>query len=88
MSVLMVFCGPRLPLAFQFVCGTKADRGIPNGTNVLKSGPTAKTTIFTVFRGGLRRRNQTKGNLPHAFQFVCGSTPPRGAQINWKVSGR
>ena len=49
----------------------------PNGTNVLKSGPPAKTTICTVSRARLRRRNQTKRN------------PPRpGPQTNWKASGR
>ena len=47
-------------------------RGVPNGTNVFKSGPLTKTTIYTVFRGRLRRRNQTKRNLPLAFQFVWG----------------
>ena len=62
--------------------------GVPNGTNVFKSGPLTKTTIFTVFRGRLRRRNQTKGNLPLAFQFVC--SPGRGGAANklkgkWKV---
>ena len=31
-----------------------------------------KTTICTVFRDRLRRRNQTKRNLLLAFQFVCG----------------
>ena len=45
-----------------------------------------KTTICTVSRDRLRRRNQTKGNLPFAFQLVCG---PRstGPQTNGKASG-
>ena len=42
------------------------------GSNSSQSVSPAKTTICTVSRGRLRRRNQTKGNLPLAFQFVCG----------------
>jgi len=59
-----------------------------NGTNVFKSGPLTKTTIYSVFRGRLRRRNQTKRNLPLAFQFVCGPPSPRAAnklEGKWKV---
>ena len=52
MSVFMAFCGPHLPIAFQFVCGPggrraanklrgkwSLERRFPNGTNVFKSGP-------------------------------------------------
>ena len=61
---------------------------LPNGTNVFKSGPPAKTTICTVSRGRLRRRNQTKRNLPLAFQFVCGPPlPPGRKQIGRQVEG-
>ena len=56
-------------------------------TIVSKSGPPTKTTISTVSRGPLRSCNQTKGNLPLAFQFVYSPTPP-GPQTNWKASGR
>ena len=45
-------------------------------TNVSKSDPLTKPTIFTVSRDRLRRRNKTKGNLPP------------GPQTNWKASGR
>ena len=49
---------------------------LPNGTNVFKSGPPAKTTICTVSRGRLRRRNQTKRSsklLLLACQFSRGN---------------
>ena len=42
------------------------------GSNSSRSVSPAKTTICTVSRGRLRRRNQTKGNLPLAFRFVMG----------------
>ena len=63
----------------------------PNGTNVFKSGPLTKTTIYTVCRVRLRRRNQTKRNLPLAFQFVCGPPSPGAAnklEGKWKVRNR
>ena len=42
------------------------------GVLVSRSGPPTKTTIYIVSRARLRRLNQTEGNLPLAFQFVCG----------------
>ena len=53
--------------------------------DVLKSGYSTKTTICTVSRARLRRRNHTKRNLPLAFQFVCGSPSPRAAN---KLEGK
>jgi len=45
---------------------------LPYRTIVSKSGPPTKTTICSVSRGCVRRRNETKENLHLAFQFVRG----------------
>ena len=55
------------------------DTNLPTGTNVSKSGPETKTTIQTVYRDHLRRRNQIKGDFPLAFHFVCGPRSPWGS---------
>ena len=61
---------------------------LPNGTNVLKSGPPTKTTNCTVSRGRRRRRSHRRGNLPLASQFVCGPPSTRDAnklEDKWTV---
>ena len=44
-----------------------------------------RSTIWTVSRARLRRRNQTKGNLPLVCQFVCGPRGEWSSPSKWKV---
>ena len=93
--MVRLFCNfPLLSIAVRFVRARarllvgreKEHTETPDETNVFKSGPLTKTSIHTVFRGRLRRRDQTKRNLSLAFQFVFGPPPP-GPQTDWKASG-
>ena len=59
-----------------------------HGAIVSKSGPPTKTNICNASRVRLRRRNQTKGDLPLALQNIYG--PPFTWAANklegkWKV---
>ena len=69
---------PTSPLPFFF---NNLYSSFPNGTMVSKSGPSTKTTIYTVYLGHLRKRNQINGNLPLASHFVCG---PAGGEDHKK----
>jgi len=77
----------RIPLCRLRPGGTQTKR-IPNGTNVFKSGPRTKTTIYTVFRsaacGGATKQRETF----HLPSNLFAAPPPPGPQTNWKASGR
>ena len=87
--MVRLFCNfPLLSIAVRFVRARarllvgreKEHTETPDETNVFKSGPLTKTSIHTVFRGRLRRCNQTKRNLPLAFRAA------NKLEGKWKVS--